>query len=473
VLAAPPGTGRNLVSDSDFELGTTAGFWTWSTGTIANTTARAVSGKHAVVMTGREGNSPLAQTLTSAVVPGKTYSVSLWATIGGAASATAFVTTAVQCTGGETTYGRVGGWSNSKSIADGTWVELAGDLVVPDCPLANVAVWLEGPGSGVDLYIDHVSIRPQTTANIVQNGTFESGTSGWFTWGGASLSASTDRAHGGTKSLLVGGRTGNSPAAIDLTSVVKPGTSYPFSLWASIHTADGSSQSINVTQAASCKQADGTVTQSFTWIAGPSALQGGSSWSWTQFAGTVAVPSCTLTQFQLYVEGAAGADLYVDDVQILDNSGSTSNLIPDGTFESGRGAWGGWGYGTLSVVTTAAHSGAQSLLGAGMQTSGAIARDIKALVTPGKRYQASAWVSVGNLPAGSGPIKFQTVQSCNATGSDTYPWLAGDTIANGTWKQVVGTVDLSTCTSIEKLLLFVGADSGDLYIDDVTLTALP
>jgi len=32
---------------------------------------------------------------------------------------------------------------------------------------------------------------------------------------------------------------------------------------------------------------------------------------------------------------------------------------------------------------------------------------------------------------------------------------------------------VSACTSIEKLQLFVGADSGDLYIDDVLLTPLP
>ena len=75
--------------------------------------------------------------------------------------------------------------------------------------------------------------------------------------------------------------------------------------------------------------------------------------------------------------------------------------------------------------------------------------------------------------AGAHAVKFQTIQSCNAVGSDSYPWLTGATVNNGAWQKITGTVDLTACTSIEKLQLFVGADSGDLYIDDVELTLLP
>ncbi|MGE5785422.1 MAG: endo-1,4-beta-xylanase [Myxococcales bacterium] len=470
-FSAPAGFSSNIITDSDFEQGTKDGWSTWATGAIANTTARAVSGTHGLIMSGRTGNSPLVQSLTSKVVPGKTYKASVWATIGGAASASAYVTTAIQCAGGSTTYGRLGGWSNSKTVADGTWLEFSGDIVVPDCPLANVAMWLEGPEANVDLYIDHVSVRQQTTQNVINNGTFESGTSGWSTWGGAVLSASTARFHGGAQSLLLSNRTSNSPALTDITSVVKPGTSYPFTLWVSINSPDGSSKAINVTQATTCVDASGTASTTYNWVGGPVTVANGASF--TQIAGTVAVPNCTLKQLLFWVEGGAGSDLYVDDVQLLDNSGGSSNLIPDGTFEAGQGAWSGWNYGSLAVTSTAAHAGTYSLKGTSMAQYGALARDIKALVAPGKRYQATAWVSVGNLAAGSGSVKFQTTQSCNGVGSDSYPWLAGATVNNGAWQQVTGTVDLTACTSIEKLQLFVGTDSGDLYVDDVTLTPIP
>lgn len=467
-FSAPTGFGPNLIADNDFELGTNGTWWSWAAGTIANTTARAASGTRGLAMTARPGNSPLVQTLTSLVVPGKTYKARVWATIGGAASAAAYVTTAVQCTGGQTTYGRLGGWGNAPILADGTWVELAGELVVPDCPLANVAMWLEGPGANVDLYVDHVSVRPQLTANIVSNGTFESGTTGWSTWSGGSLSATTARTHGGTKSLLVSGRTSNAPAATELTSVVETGTNYPFSLWVSIDSPDGASKALNVTQAVTCVDANGAASTAYSWIGGPVTVPDDTNW--VQISGTLAVPNCNLSRLLLFVEGGVGADLYVDDVQVLARNGS-SNLIPDGSFESGQGAWGGWGYSSLGVVNTAAHSGLQSLKGS--MSSGAISRDIKAFVAAGKRYQATAWVSVANLAAGSGAVKFQTVQSCNGTGSDGYPWLAGATVNNGTWQQVVGTVDLTACTTVEKLILFVGADSGDLYVDDVTLNPIP
>jgi hypothetical protein len=46
-------------------------------------------------------------------------------------------------------------------------------------------------------------------------------------------------------------------------------------------------------------------------------------------------------------------------------------VVTDGTFESGQGAWGGWGYTRLVLITTS-HSGAQSLMGVGMSQCVAI-----------------------------------------------------------------------------------------------------
>ncbi|HEX2731994.1 MAG TPA: endo-1,4-beta-xylanase [Polyangiaceae bacterium] len=471
VFSAPAGTGPNLVADGDFEAGTTAGFWSWGGGTIANTTARAASGTHALAMTARNGNSPLVQSLTSTVVPGKTYKLSVRASSLGAAS-TAYVTTAIQCASDSgATYGRLGGWDNSQTLSDSGWVEFAGELVVPDCALTNVAFWLEGPGGGVDLYLDHVSVRQVTTTNIVPNGTFESGTSGWFSFAGGNLSQASDRAHAGSKSLLVTNRAGNAPAATNLTSLVTAGKSYPFSLWTSLHSPDGSSKALNVTQATTCQAADGSTNTTYDWVAGPTAVADGPGWA--QLSGTINVPNCTVTQLLFWVEGGAGADLYVDDVQIQDQSVGPSNLIPDGTFEAGQGGWFGWSNTGLGVTTTSAHGGTHSLLGTGLQANAAIARDLKSLIAPSKRYTATAWVSVGSLPAGSGAVKFQTVQRCNGAANDSYPWLAGNTVSNGAWVQLTGVVDLTSCNSVENLLLFVGADAGDLYVDDVTLTPLP
>ncbi|HMA93833.1 MAG TPA: endo-1,4-beta-xylanase, partial [Polyangiaceae bacterium] len=462
-FSAPSGTGPNVIPNSDFEAAGNGGWSTWSSGTIATTATRAVSGAQSLAMTGRSATSPLAKTLTNLVVPGKTYKVNLWATVGGAASADAYVTTKVQCSGGNPDYQRLGGWSNVKMITDGAWVQISGDLVVPDCQLTDVSMWLEGPGANVDLYVDHVSVRAQSTTNIVSNGTFESGTSGWYTWGGATMSATTVRAHGGTKSLLVANRTGNSPAVIDLTSVVKPGISYPFSLWVSMDSSDGTSKSVNVTRALTVSG-----STSWSWVGSPVTVA--DDGNWVQIAGTLAVPQ-TFSGLQIYVEGAAGADLYVDDVQFIDNSGTVVNLIPDGTFESGQGAWFDWTGVGLAVVDGYAHAGTHSLVSPNRTQNGVLARDVTTLVTAGKRYQATFWVSVNGIAAGSSSVNVTRAINCGSGAQ--YGWLQQVTVNNGEWQKITGPVDLSACTSVSQVSLFAeGPTSGNLYVDDVELIAL-
>ena len=347
-----------------------------------------------------------------------------------------------------------GGWGTTQTVT------------IPWSPIGTTQdVYFEFQGGGANLQTIQFS-APTTQTNLVQNGTFESGASGWYTWNGGTISASTARAHSGAQSLYVTNRASNAPAATDLTSVVSAGQSYPFSLWVSVQSTDGSAQTLDVSQAATCQTASGPST-TYTWIGGPISVPSGNQW--TQIAGTVQVPNCTLTQFQFYVEGGT-ADLYVDDVQVLATS---SNLIPDGTFESGsQGGWFGWGESSLAVTNTSAHSGSYSLEGVGM-SNGAIARDISSFVTPGQKYQATGWVSVSALPAGSGSVNWQTVENCNGAASDSYPWLAGATVNNGQWVQVSGVVDLTSCTTISTLYLFAGAASGNLYVDDVSLTPLP
>jgi hypothetical protein len=350
---------------------------------------------------------------------------------------------------------------------------------VPSSSAQDVYVQYSGGGANVD---NIKFTAPVNAPNVIQNGTFEYGTYYWNSWGGATVTTSTERARTGSQSLLVSGRTGNSPVVTDITSIVKPGNTYPFSLWASIHTASGSSSQLNVTQATTCVAADGSTNTSYAWIVNPTTVPDGVNWAWAKLSGTIAVPNCNLRQLQFWVEGADGSDptnrpladqIFIDDVQLLDNSSlcEPSNLITDGTFESGSsGAWGGWGQASRGVANTTAHSGTYAFTGTGMNY-GALARDIAALVTAGKKYQASAWVSVANVSSGSLTVGWQTVQNCDAKG-DSYPWLAGATVSNGAWVQVTGIVDLTACTSITKLLLFAGAASGDLYIDDVSLTAL-
>ena len=351
-------------------------------------------------------------------------------------------------------------WGTSTTVSV-PWTALEGQK--------DLFVKFNGGGANVDK-LEFVA-PPPPTHNILPNGTFETGTSGWYTYGGGVMSATNTRAHGGAQSLVVTNRASGSPAVTDITSLVTAGKSYPLTLWASISSPDGTGQAINVTQGTTCKNADGTnAPTQYAWIVNPITIP--ADGSWVKFSGTITVPNCTLASVQFWAEGGAGSDLYLDDVEVTDVGAPPSNLITDGTFETGKGGWFGWGQTSLDVTTTSFHAGAQSLLGAAMTPGAAIAHDIRGLVQPGKKYTATAWVSVANRTDAPGLVKWQTVQNCNAAG-DSYPWLNGVNVANGQWVQITGTIDLSACTTVDNLLLFAGADTGDLYVDDVTLTLLP
>jgi len=348
----------------------------------------------------------------------------------------------------------------------GSWSTM-NTVSIPWAPLSNTQdVYVQFNGGGAN--VDNIKFVVPSGAmkNIDPNGTFEYGTYYWYTWSGGTAATSTARAHSGAQSLLISNRTANAPAATNLASFVTPGTSYPFSLWASIDSTatGGANASMHVTQATQCQGG----STSYAWIVNPISMANG---TWSQFSGTIAVPNCTLANLQIYVEGDAGPDLYVDDVQVLQSVCAPTNLITDGTFESGQGGWFGFGESSLGVTNTSAHSGTYSLEAVGL-SSGAIARDISTYVTAGKKYQATAWVSVSNLTAGSGSVNWQTIQNCDSATTDSYPWLTGVTANNGAWVQATGVVDLTACTKINKLYLFAGAASGNLYIDDVSLTAL-
>jgi GH35 family endo-1,4-beta-xylanase len=294
--------GPNVIANGDFES-SASGWFTWS-GTIGTTTASAQKGSHALIVTNRPGNGPAATTITGAVVPGTSYQVSFWVSIAGAAQASVNLTQKTRCTGGSDQYA----WLASPvAVQQGQWVELAGTLAVPSCALDEVTIYAEGPGAGVDLLVDDVTARAPTTTNLIPDGTFESSVGSWFSWNG-SLSTTTALAHGGSRSLVSTGRTGNGPVARSLMGIVEPGKTYQVSLWVSVGNA--ASANVNLTRKFSCQgQSD-----SYSWVVNPTAVTSG---GWVLLTGTMAVPSCTLTDALIYAEGPdAGIDLYVDDVTL-------------------------------------------------------------------------------------------------------------------------------------------------------------
>jgi hypothetical protein len=306
--------------------------------------------------------------------------------------------------------------------------------------------------------LDSITFSSSTLGpDIIANGDFESNTNGWFTWSGTMGTTATS-AKKGSRALIVSNRPGNGPAATTITSAVVPGTSYQVSFWVSI--AGAASANVNLTQKIRCSGG----SDQYSWLAAPVAVQQG---QWVELKGTLAVPNCALSEVTIYAEGpGAGIDLLVDNVTA--RAPLTTNLIPDGTFESSVGSWFTWN-GSLATTTALAHGGSRSLVSTNRTGNGPVARSLMGLIEAGNTYNVSMWVSIGN--AASANVNLTRKFSCQGQ-SDSYSWVVNPTaVTSGSWVKLSGTMAVPSCTLTDALLYAEGPGAGvDIYVDDVTLS---
>jgi hypothetical protein len=144
--------------------------------------------------------------------------------------------------------------------------------------------------------------------NLLTNGGAEDGTAGWSVFGSGTLAANTAVVHGGSRSLLLTGRTAAwNGVAQDVTSRLTNGRTYTVSAW--VRTAAGTPSA----KAMLALTANGTT--SYVQLAPATAV---SSTGWTRLTGTATVSwSGPLTGAVFYVETTTGTDnLYLDDVSL-------------------------------------------------------------------------------------------------------------------------------------------------------------
>jgi arabinoxylan arabinofuranohydrolase len=141
--------------------------------------------------------------------------------------------------------------------------------------------------------------------NVLANGDLEGGTTGWAVFGAGTLSSNTSVVHGGTRSLLLTGRTASwNGASQNVTSTLTNGKSYATSVW--VRTQSGT-PSAKVTLALTANGATSYLSLTPATAVNPN--------TWTQLTGTATVSwTGTLTGATFYVETTSGSDsFYVDD----------------------------------------------------------------------------------------------------------------------------------------------------------------
>jgi hypothetical protein len=144
-----------------------------------------------------------------------------------------------------------------------------------------------------------------TNPELLTNGNIESGTTGWSVFGSGNLSADTSVVHGGTRSLLITGRTAawNGPRQV-VTSLLTNGKSYTTSVWVRAQTGTASAK---VTL-----QLTANGSSSFVSLTPSTAVNAS---GWTLLSGTATVSwTGTLSSANLYVETASGtSSFFIDD----------------------------------------------------------------------------------------------------------------------------------------------------------------
>ena len=454
-FGATKGLGKNLLNNGHFESNA-QGWFTWD-GNLSVNQELAASGQQSLLLSQRNGNGPAATEITNLVSRGETYTFSVWGRVGNAASATMNITQKTQCVGEAATYTRV---VAPTPVTTDTWQNLQGEVLVPDCPIEELLIYAEGPPGGVDIYLDHAWLRSQQSVNLVENGTFETDSNGWFTWNG-NLSTSSTRARSGEQSLLHSQRGNNAPAVFAISDAVTPGTAYEVTFWASI--AGAATSQINLTSKIQCENEPAT----YAWLAEPTEIY---EVEWLKLSGTLAVPDCPLAEVLIYTEGPeAGIDVYIDDVSVV--APTINNLLSNPGFEENSTAgWTTWD-GILTVNNEFARSGEQSLKLSGRSGNGPAAAILTQLAAPGTAYDVSFWISIG----GAAQANVNLTRKIQCAGeSASYAWLvAPQAVRAGEWQQFRGTLEVPDCDLADLLVYAEGPAGGiDIYLDDIVIRPL-
>jgi endo-1,4-beta-xylanase len=238
-VAAPHGVAAApaVVLSSDFEDGTTQGWFGRGTAAVAASTATAHGGTHSLLTTGRTAtwNGP-GHDMTGILLTGATYTISIQVQMAAGTAATPIHLT-VQRTpnGASTVFERVA----SATVAAGAWTQLLGDYSFT-ADSTGIQLYVESDDASASFFIDDVTVTetapppggPPDEAGVTSD--FESGTTqGWGPRIGSEVvSVTSADAHTGRFSLLTTNRTAFFfGPALNLLGRMSKGKTYTFSVW--------------------------------------------------------------------------------------------------------------------------------------------------------------------------------------------------------------------------------------------------
>lgn len=343
-------------------------------------------------------------------------------------------------------------------------------VYLPACPARRRR--LARGFSGLALLLSAFFFAAPAIAQVVSHGFEDGSTQGWMPRGPVTLSASTDVAQDGARSLKTAGRTGtwNGPA-LNLLSRLAPNATYQIAGWVRL-VAGQPTSNLKFT-------VERTPVSGSTGYTQVNAAQPVTDGAWVYLQGNYTFPAEASTAVTLYLESdSATAEYYLDSFTItaltaascpepLDQSG----LYTD--FESGGNeGWGPRGAAVLANSAALAASGERSLAvtnrGASWQGPA-----INALckLHKGSKYLIS--VQVRMLP-GEPDSQMRVSLQAGLNGATSFLTVIGNTnVTDAAWVQL--STEYTFGSDVDQLQLYVetAAGTASFAIDDFLLAHIP
>jgi endo-1,4-beta-xylanase len=472
-IAALVGSAGNAAIQSDFEDGTTQGWFPFGSPTVANSSEIGFTGTHSLKTTGRTATfmGP-GISLTGQLTAGATYQVSVAARLAaGEVPTTLKVTIMRTLSDGTNAFDQVVPAANVTADA---WVTLSGTYSFTANNVTGLILYVESGSATASYYIDAFSLTQAKPAPLSYD--FEDGsTQSWFPFGSPTVANAADIGFTGTHSLKTTGRTASFMGpGLNLLTVPAPlakGATYQVTL--SVRMVAGEPAS-NLQATVQRTPTGGSA--SFDFVASTANV---TDQAWVTMTGLYSFATDNSTLI-LYVQTQSGnASYYIDAVsitQVAPPAGPPANTTgASSTFESNTPE--GWtphfGIGAVTPTTADAHSGTASLLASGRSGSFAgPAYDVTNVMFNGSRYVVSLWAKMA--PGQADEQLRVSLDRKLGTATETFHQVVGNTtVTAGAWVRLQATYDQALANS--SLILYVESASGTspFYIDDFSVTYVP
>lgn len=463
IAADASGVMPNLIANGNFEIATDG--WTTLDETALRSTINKKNGITSLVASATDADKARASTdITSLLKPNSVYNVEAWVMSANESTLTSSLNVILECVGEDAETMVV----NSAIASNTEFTQLTGTLTTPDCELVSAILFVEGPAVSEDIFLDAVSLRPQTLVpntegfsdNILANSDFEVDATGWQGYDTSEIAITTTKVFAGTQSLVGTARTQEYQGpSTNILSLVEAGETYQ--LFARTAISEGSAQ-VKATMSITCS--DGIKYLS-------TGATNANSTDWSILAGQVTLPNCSMSDAILYFEGpAVGIDIYIDNVTLHQKEKKVgANLVTNTDFEENTDGWSVWA-GSIASSTNFANTGNSSALHSNRtDTWQGPVFNLLPYAETGKTFDISVFGRIENSTSETLQITLKTV--CDGS-TENYTNHGSVTVTSGDWTELKGSLELPDCTLVSADLYFDGPAAGvDIYIDTVTITS--